>query len=321
MTPSRSDQYSQNQFQDGLETMRPQAILDDRIDKSSDHKVDHKIDHKILFQEAQNLGQPKKKILVFDFSNNSLISDTSLGEKAAYFLKKELSLTGKVLIFSESFLTYKTADFVDGDAIKVAQLVGEARKLGASFLVIGRIRDIVFRQQGDEIGFFRKKYFSSTLILEAKLFDAVSGREISSSVQLGEASDSSLVSFNFKNKTEGEFRESLVQIALEQAVSKIVPDLIQGVKKINWQGRVVGQEGIKIFVNAGRASGLMVGDILRVLTVGHDIYDSQTEAYLGHVKGELKGTIEVVDFIGMDAAVTKLHSGNNVLEGDIVELY
>jgi len=43
--------------------------------------------------------------------------------------------------------------------------------------------------------------------------------------------------------------------------------------------------------------------------------------YRGCLPGQLKGTVEVVDFIGSDAAIGEIHTGGNFSEGDIVQLY
>jgi hypothetical protein len=37
--------------------------------------------------------------------------------------------------------------------------------------------------------------------------------------------------------------------------------------------------------------------------------------------GEVKGTLEVIDYFGQDGAVCTLHSGGSVTEGDFVQLY
>ena len=60
---------------------------------------------------------------------------------------------------------------------------------------------------------------------------------------------------------------------------------------------------------------------MKVITEGEEIYDPETGALLGQAKGEVKGTLEVVDFFGPDGAVAILHSGGSVTEGDYIQLY
>jgi hypothetical protein len=90
---------------------------------------------------------------------------------------------------------------------------------------------------------------------------------------------------------------------------------------MTWEGRVAKVAGTKVYINAGRASGLIGGDILKVLAQGDEVFDSQTGAYLGRSQGPLKGTLEVVDFLGADGAVAEVHTGANFQPGDAVQLY
>jgi hypothetical protein len=79
--------------------------------------------------------------------------------------------------------------------------------------------------------------------------------------------------------------------------------------------------GNKIYLNAGRDSGINIGDILKIITEGQEIYDPETGALIGMSKGDMKGTIEVIDYFGQDGSIAILHSGGQVLEGDFVQLY
>jgi hypothetical protein len=111
------------------------------------------------------------------------------------------------------------------------------------------------------------------------------------------------------------------RLAIRNAVSAMVPDVVRTIEKMVWQGKIAKISGAKVFVNSGRSSGLVAGDILKVLSAGDDVYDPSTGAYLGRAPGQLKGTLEVIDFIGTDGAVSEIHTGGNFQEGDVVQLY
>ena len=49
----------------------------------------------------------------------------------------------------------------------------------------------------------------------------------------------------------------------------------------------------KIYINAGRESGIQISDVLRVMTEGTEIFDPETGALIGVSAGEVKGTVEV----------------------------
>ena len=83
----------------------------------------------------------------------------------------------------------------------------------------------------------------------------------------------------------------------------LVRHVLKAIEKTTWQGLIAKILGTKIYLNAGRRSGLVTGDILKVLTKGIEVFDPETGALLGKTEGQLKGTLEVIDFIGDDAAV------------------
>ena len=118
-----------------------------------------------------------------------------------------------------------------------------------------------------------------------------------------------------------EYRAELTHLAVRNAMVPFAPEVMKAIEKMTWQGHIVKVAGNKVYVNAGHASGLISGDILKVLTPGDDVYDPSTGAFLGRSQGQIKGTLEVVDFLGTDGAVTEVHTGGNFQDGDLVQLY
>ena len=80
-------------------------------------------------------------------------------------------------------------------------------------------------------------------------------------------------------------------------------------------------KGEKIYLNVGRISGVQIGDILKVVEDGSEVYDPEIGYHIGKVSGNTKGTIEVVSYFGQDGAVGVIHSGAGFKENDRVELY
>ncbi|MDR3608623.1 MAG: hypothetical protein P4M08_14770 [Oligoflexia bacterium] len=267
------------------------------------------------------MGQPKKRVVVLDFWNSTPVGLDNFGFFAAEELRRGLYLTQRMILSPEIKSEYTTPDFLNGDQIRVEQLVREGRKIGVGVIIIGRIKRIVFRQKGDDIGILRKKESIAGVDVELKIFDVSGGRELASSARMGEASSNSLVSLDADNMEAATYRAELVKAAIRNAIAQLVPDVVKGVDKLAWQGRIAKTSGTKIYVNAGKTSGLVVGDILRVMAPGDDIYDPTTGAFLGRTPGQLKGTLEVVDFLGVDGAVTVVHTGGNFQENDLVQLY
>jgi hypothetical protein len=272
-------------------------------------------------QRVEQMGQPKKRVIVFDFWNDTPVKQNDLGPFAADELRRGLYQTQRLIVPADIQTELGTQDFVQGDSVKVAQLIREGRRLGVTVVVIGRVTKITFRTRGDEVGIFRQKQSLCAVDVEIKVFDVAAGREVAASGRSGESSANSMVAFEDKNISSPEFRAELARLAVRNAVVGLVPEVVKSVEKMTWQGSIAKIVGSKVYINAGKASGLVVGDILRVLTPGEDIHDPTSGAFLGRTQGQLKGTLEVLDFIGTDGAVTELHTGGNFSEGDLVRLY
>jgi hypothetical protein len=269
----------------------------------------------------EQMGQPKKRVVVLNFWNDTPVAQADIGPFAADELKRGLFLTQRLIVPSDAKTELGTEDFIQGDKVKVAQLIREGRKLGVAVLAIGRVSKIVFRQRGDDIGLLRQKQSLAGVNVEMKLFDVAAGREIMADAKSGEAASNALVAIEGKNTESAEYRGELVKLAVRNAVALLVPDVVKAVEKLTWEGRIAKVSGSKVYVNAGRASGLVGGDILKVLAPGDDVYDPASGAFLGRSQGQLKGTLEVIDFLGTDGAITEIHTGANFQEGDVVQLY
>jgi hypothetical protein len=129
----------------------------------------------------------------------------------------------------------------------------------------------------------------------------------------GNINDSSFRFFMSQRDAHVSYRRGLLRYSVKVAVRRFIPKLVKLGEKLDWTGRVARIIGSKVYVNAGRKSGLNVGDILKVMTEGQEIYDPESGALLGVSKGEVKGTLEVIDYFGPDGAVTILHSGGSTL--------
>ncbi len=274
-----------------------------------------------VVQRIEQMGQPKKRIIVLDFWNDTPVDVPDLGEFTANELRRELHNTRRVILPKDMRLRLSTKDFIDGENVRVAQLIREGRKMGVATLVIGRIAKITFRQRGDEIGLFRQKQSIAAVDIELKIFDVTGGREIMAIARSGVAGSNKVIAIEDENIESKQFRAELAKLALRQASKTLVNDVLKGIEKLNWNGKIAKIVGTKVYINAGRGSGLVGGDILKVLTPSEDIYDPDSGAYLGRAEGQLKGTLEIVDFVGADASVAVVHTGGNVNEGDIVKLY
>ena len=135
------------------------------------------------------------------------------------------------------------------------------------------------------------------------------------------ADDKSYRFFVADNEEMLQYRQDLLRYGIKISARKIIPKLLKVAAKLEWVGRVARIIGNRIYVNAGRRSGLNIGDILQVMTDGQEVFDPETGALIGVSEGEIKGTVEVIEYFGSDGTIAILHSGGSVTEGDFVRLY
>lgn len=272
--------------------------------------------------KVSKFGQPKKKIFVLPFMNDTPFTDDKLGVSASNELLRMLKSTSRAVIPEDLRSADVSRDFYSGEKVRLSPLIREGKKLGVTLIIIGKIRKIKYRQKGDEVGVFRQKKSMAASEVEMRMFDTVEGKEVMFVTKIADSTSSQTGLFGGDSDSDPkEMREELVDQAVKNAVRLIGADIARALEKISWEGRIAKISGGKIYVNSGRASGLNLGDILKVLTPGEDIYDPLTGAYMGRSTGQPKGTLEVTDFIGTDGAVTTVHSGGGFFESDVVQLY
>lgn len=270
---------------------------------------------------AAAYGQPKKRVYVLPFINLTPLGGDELGDSLQEDLLRELRTTGKAIVPEDLKVSAHSRDFFSENKVRVAALSREGKRLGVSMLIVGRIKKIVYRTKGDEVGLFRQKHYVAAVDLEMRMFDVNAQRELLFDEKSADSESSQMNIFGTENDDPKNQRIELVRMALRNGARLLANSTGRALEKISWEGRIAKITSGRIYINAGRASGLNVGDILKVIPPGEHIYDPTTNAYLGQTVGQPKGTLEVVEFFGRDGSVAKVHSGGNFTEGDSVQLY
>lgn len=273
-----------------------------------------------------NAGQAfngiKKKVALLAFFNESPYGGEDLSVVATNELRSELSRTGEFIFDQTASKTFGTSkEIYAGGGIKLVQLSRKAKISGINFVIFGRIEEARVREKTDEIGFVRKTRSYTETKIELRIFDVNANKEIYNQSVRGDADDSTFRLYNSSREEQLTERQALLRYGIRVGIRRAIPEIMQLAKRMDWMGRVARIIDNKIYINAGRQSGIQVGDILKVVTEGQEIYDPETGALIGKSKGDVKGTIEVIDYYGPDGAVCILHSGGSVQEGDFVQLY
>ena len=264
----------------------------------------------------------RKKIVLLPFYNESPYGGKDLEVTLTEELRKELGRGNEFVLGpkGENPLSHSKQIYIKGGT-QWSRIAHEGKNAGIHFILWGRIIKARVRERMDEIGLVRQTRSYSEAKIEVRIFDTIANKEIYRHFFESSVNDSSFRLFNQGRKDRMMYRRGLVRYAVKMAARKAIPEIMEISSKLNWMGRVAKILGNKIYLNAGRKSGLQVGDILKVLTEGEEIVDPETGKELGMAKGEIKGTIEVMDYFGTDGAIAVLHSGGAISQGDFVQLY
>ncbi len=264
----------------------------------------------------------KKKVALLTFFNEAPYGGQDLGITATEELRKELSRTREFVVDPMAKKIFGSSkEIYAGGGVKLVQLARKAKVAGVNFVLFGRIIEARIREKTDEIGVVRETKSYTESKVEIRIFDVNSNKEIYTDTIRGYTDDANFRFFGQNREDRLTYRRELLRYSIRVAVRKSIPRILKISAKLDWVGRVARILGNKIYINAGRKSGIQVSDILKVITEGQEVFDPETGALIGVSKGEVKGTIEIIDYFGPDGSIAILHSGGSVLEGDFVQLY
>jgi hypothetical protein len=271
---------------------------------------------------AGDLSPIKKKIALLTFYNESPMGGEDLAIVATEEFRREVSKSREFLIDPNGETIFgNSKEIYSGGGIKLVQLARKAKMSGVNIVVFGRIKEARVRQKSDEIGFVRKVKSLAETYVEIKVYDVLANKELFSETVDGNISDDNMKFYQAETEDNLAYRQDLLRYSVKVAVRKFVPRVVQVGARLDWMGRVAKIIGTRIYLNAGRSSGINLGDIMKVITEGQEVYDPESGAMIGMSQGEVKGTLEVVDYFGADGTICVLHSGGSVTEGDFVQLY
>lgn len=256
----------------------------------------------------------KKKILVLKFLDKSSFGGETLSQHSVECVREALFKHEDLAVISEEDI----GGIKDG-GLDLKTLFEKARANGVAAIVTGTIENIGIREQGDEIGLFRTRYYAVSATAQLKIYEVASEKELLSKMESAESVEEYTRFLSSEN--EGGYKEELGKLALQKAIEGMLATSPNLSKQIAWTGRIVRVLSHRVYINSGESSGLKKGQLLKVQSEGHPIFDDVSGVYMGSAPGVLKGILRVVDFFGADGAVAVAHSGGGFAEKDRVELY
>jgi len=254
------------------------------------------------------------------------LDNTGRSEKAATFARESfnraLRKTDEFVIVSNTDFPKDITTYIKNGEYDLETMAKIGSAMGLAGIIEGRIIDIKAKRLGDEVGIVRQVRARLDATVQIRMVNTKNAYVALNETRSAQVEDSTtrIAERAFSDRFLEE-DPKLIDAVVSKAFQTTIPRIAQSVEKLSWEGRVALVKGDRIYLNAGRLSGLQIGDILKVTEEGEDVYDPDSGALIGKVPGRLKGTIEVVTYFGKDGSIGIIHSGSGFRENDHVELY
>jgi len=254
------------------------------------------------------LGRLKYKLVVTEFQDNSKKGGRGLGALVTQQLGKQLEESGTVVLVDMELVKKSLGGGNVGFLSTPSSLWKLRTLLGVQGVVTGTIQDAMV---GTGTQAKTEEAMASTKI-DVLLLDTETGNVIRS-IKGGNPV--------YTSRAVGELSQDKALLnAINFALQGITDGIIRGLAGLEWSTSVASVEGDKLYLNAGKSTGLKVGDELEIYNPGRQIKHPVTGVSLGRLPGTLQGKVKVSQFLGLDAAEATIVSGGKISTGDAVKL-
>lgn len=265
----------------------------------------------------------KKRIIVLPFLDVKLQRAKKVTDIARRTVVKKLIRSGSYIVISNNDFPQDLKKFVtEKNEYDLKSISALAASMGVSSILEGKILEVKARRLGDQVGLFRKIRAKVDVKVRVRMVSAKSGAEILNEVRMAtvESDTTRVAKYSYSDRFLEE-DPRLIRAAVQKAFAGAMRRIYKSVEKLDWEGRVALISGDRIYINAGRISGLQIGELLKVTEEGEEVYDPDSGHFIGRAPGRMKGTVEIVSYFGQDGAIAVVHSGSGFKENDRVELY
>jgi len=254
----------------------------------------------------------KRKVAILDFENNTSYKDEKIGEAVAKRLSDKLEATQRVVTLDKSVVSerlsrqgFKFENLSDPSVIKQAH-----QALGIQAVALGTVTDIgILSSKASETS--DEEVTVATAKVEIRLIDASTGNLLKTFVGRNPI---------FGTRETGEYsRGKAVLRAIELSLDDILEGFLRQLDLLDWTTTIAKVEGEDIYLNAGKLSGIRIGDTLEVFEPGKEILHPISHLSLGWTTGNLKGAVRVTNLFGIDAAVGRIVQGAGLSSNDVVK--
>ncbi len=268
----------------------------------------------------------KKRVVVLPILDKKNIRSEEILKKAQNAFMDALNQSGELIAIDSSVLNLDLKKYIKNNMYDLKAIALASNKVGVSALLEARLIDMRFQNEDltkvDNSSSQKMRPVVFEVVVQSRMMNVRSEQELFNTVKTVTIDDKSselpenITSDNFFGRNS-----ELTEILIKDAFLDFNAKLVESLKLITWEGRIAALQGERIYLNVGRISGVQVGDILKVVEDGNEIYDPELGYHVGKVQGRVKGTLEIVGFFGQDGAISVVHSGAGFKENDRVEIY
>jgi hypothetical protein len=246
--------------------------------------------------------EPKRKVVLTYFDDRSPQADETYGDWITEKLTKEVSRRSQRILFVDyqlvkEFLEKGGYVLSDLETPKVLRLLDQA--FGIHALVVGHLSGpYVFSTKTIKD---RDEVAKAILKVETSIVDTLSGKTLKTL---------SATNPIIASREKGIYSEEKAKAkAIDLAISDLGKALSRELDGLDWFCRVAKVEGEDIYINAGKLTGLRIGDVMEV-SRSADLDERR----------EQKGKIRISGFLGIDASMGRLIDGKKPDVNDILRL-
>ena len=264
---------------------------------------------------------PMLRVAVVKFQDKSAYGRGRLGGAVQDILTTELAKSGRFILVARGGdldVILDEQDLAKAGGVKAGTGAAAGEVLGLNAVVTGAVSQFGVKQKSATYLVGASKTQTAEATVDVRVIDAATGQVIFADSGNGVHETSSTQVLGIGGATG--YDETIEGKALRAAIAKFIDNMVRRLEAMEWSGKVAAVDGDEVTVNAGRKTGLLAGDRLRVFGAGREVIDPDTKVSLGRKPGAEKGEIEVVDFFGADAAVCRRVGGGGFAVNDIVKL-
>jgi len=253
----------------------------------------------------------RKKVAILDFENNTTYKEEKIGEAVAKKLSDKLEATQRVVTLDKTVVS----EMLKREGFKFEKLSDPAvmkranQSLGIQAFALGTVTDVSLlsskasETSDEEVAFATSK-------VEIRLIDASTGNLLKTFIGRSPI---------FGTKESGEYsRGKAVLKAIDFSLDDVLDGFLRQLDLLDWTTSIARIDGENIYLNAGKLSGIRIGDTLEVFEPGKEIFHPNTNLSLGWTTGKLKGAVRITDLFGVDAAIAKSVQGSGFRSDDVV---